>query len=163
MNYADIKPNDSINGEGVSVSLFVSRCTNYCKVCFNKETWDFNYGKPFTEKEMDYILECISKNGVMRNFSLLGGDPMHSKNILTSIKILSKVKEIYPNIKTYVWTGYLYEDLLEQYTDELFKDIDVLIDGKFIEELKDLNLNLRGSSNQRIIRFGDGLFGEKNW
>ena len=98
----------------------------------------------------------------MRNFSLLGGDPMHSKNILTSVKILSKVKEIYPNIKTYVWTGYLYEDLLEQYTDELFKDIDVLIDGKFIEELKDLNLNLRGSSNQRIIRFGDGLFGEKN-
>ena len=84
---------------------------------------------------------------------------MHSKNILTSIKILSKVKEIYPNIKTYVWTGYLYEDLLEQYTDELFKDIDVLIDGKFIEELKDLNLNLRGSSNQRIIRFGDELFG----
>ena len=162
MNYADIKPNDSINGEGVSVSLFVSGCTNCCKGCFNKETWDFNYGKPFTEKEMDYILECISKNGVMRNFSLLGGDPMHSKNILTSIKILSKVKEIYPNIKTYVWTGYLYEDLLEQYTDELFKDIDVLIDGKFIEELKDLNLNLRGSSNQRIIRFGDGLFGEKN-
>ena len=162
MNYADIKPNDSINGEGVSVSLFVSGCTNYCKGCFNKETWDFNYGKPFTEKEMDYILECISKNGVMRNFSLLGGDPMHSKNILTSVKILSKVKEIYPNIKTYVWTGYLYEDLLEQYTDELFKDIDVLIDGKFIEELKDLNLNLRGSSNQRIIRFGDGLFGEKN-
>ena len=162
MNYADIKPNDSINGEGVSVSLFVSGCTNYCKGCFNKETWDFNYGKPFTEKEMDYILECINKNGVMRNFSLLGGDPMHSKNILTSVKILSKVKEIYPNIKTYVWTGYLYEDLLEQYTDELFKDIDVLIDGKFIEELKDLNLKLRGSSNQRIIRFGDGLFGEKN-
>ena len=162
MNYADIKPNDSINGEGVSVSLFVCGCTNYCKGCFNKETWDFNYGKPFTEKEMDYILECISKNGVMRNFSLLGGDPMHSKNILTSVKILSKVKEIYPNIKTYVWTGYLYEDLLEQYTDELFKDIDVLIDGKFIEELKDLNLNLRGSSNQRIIRFGDGLFGENS-
>ena len=162
MNYADIKPNDSINGEGVSDSLFISGCTNYCKGCFNKETWDFNYGKPFTEKEMDYILECISKNGVIRNFSLLGGDPMHSKNILTSIKILSKVKEIYPDIKTYVWTGYLYEDLLEQYTDELFKDIDVLIDGKFIEELKDLNLNLRGSSNQRIIRFEDGLFGEKD-
>ena len=152
MNYADIKPNDSINGEGISVSLFVSGCTNCCKGCFNKETWDFNYGKEFTEKEMNYILDCINKNGVMRNFSLLGGDPMHKKNLPTCIQILKKVKEVYPNIITYVWTGYLYEDLLEEYGEEIFKDINVLIDGKFEIDKKDLTLPLRGSSNQRIIR-----------
>ena len=156
MNYADIKPNDTANGEGICVSLFVSGCTNYCKGCFNKETWDFNYGKPFTNKEMNYILECINKNGIMRNFSLLGGDPLHSKNILTSMKILSKIKEVYPHITTYVWTGYLYEDLLEQYGEDLFMDIDVLIDGKFEIDKKDLTLKLRGSSNQRIIKLKEG-------
>lgn len=151
MNYSDIKPNDSINGEGVSTSLFVSGCENFCKNCFNKETWNFNYGKEFTEETMDYILECINKNGIQRNFSVLGGDPLHPKNLPTVLKILSKVKETYPNITTYVWTGYLYEELLSQY-GYIFKDIDILIDGKFVEELKDITLHLRGSKNQRIIR-----------
>ena len=157
MNYADIKPNDSINGEGISVSLFVSGCTNCCKGCFNKETWDFNYGKEFTEKEMNYILDCINKNGVMRNFSLLGGDPMHKKNLPTCIQILKKVKEVYPNITTYVWTGYLYEDLLEEYGEEIFKDINVLIDGKFEIDKFSKKLNYRGSSNQRIIKVQESL------
>lgn len=152
MYYSDIKPNDSINGEGVCVSLFVSGCTNYCKGCFNKETWDFNYGKEFTEKEMDYILECINKNGIIRNFSILGGDPLHERNIGYVLTILEKVKHQFPNIKTYVWTGYLYENLINKYGEGIFKNIDVLIDGKFIEELKDLTLQLRGSSNQRILK-----------
>ena len=93
----------------------------------------------------------------MRNFSLLGGDPLHSKNILTSIKILSKIKEVYPHITTYVWTGYLYEDLLEQYGEDLFIDIDVLIDGKFEIDKKDLTLKLRGSRNQRVIDIQSSL------
>ena len=152
MNYSDIKPNDSMNGEGISVSLFVSGCTNYCKGCFNKDTWDFNYGNEFTEKEMNYILESINKNGIMRNFSVLGGDPLHNENINTVLKILEKVKNAYPTITTYVWSGYLYEDLIDQYGKQIFDDIDVLIDGKFVEELKDLTLTLRGSSNQRILR-----------
>ena len=88
----------------------------------------------------------------MINFSLLGGDPMHKKNLPTCIQILKKVKEVYPNITTYVWTGYLYEDLLEEYGEEIFKDINVLIDGKFEIDKKDLTLPLRGSSNQRIIK-----------
>ena len=152
MNYSDIKPNDSMNGEGISVSLFVSGCTNYCKGCFNKDTWDFNYGNEFTEKEMNYILESINKNGIMRNFSVLGGDPLHNENINTVLKILEKVKNAYPTITTYVWSGYLYEYLINKYGEEIFKNIDVLKDGKFIEELKDITLNLRGSSNQRILR-----------
>ena len=151
MYYSDIKPNDSINGEGVCTSLFVSGCTNYCKGCFNKETWDFNYGSEFTEKEMNYILECIDKNDILRNFSILGGDPLHEKNISTVLDILDKVKTKFPAITTYVWTGYLYEDLIEKYDEKIFKNIDVLIDGKFEEGKKDISLKLRGSSNQRII------------
>ena len=151
MYYSDIKPNDSINGEGVCTSLFVSGCTNYCKGCFNKETWDFNYGSEFTEKEMNYILECIDKNGITRNFSVLGGDPLHERNIDTVLKILDKVKAKFSTITTYVWTGYLYEDLIEKYDEKIFKNIDVLIDGKFEEGKKDISLKLRGSSNQRII------------
>ena len=157
MNYSDIKPNDSINGEGVCVSLFVSGCTNYCKGCFNKETWDFNYGSEFTEKEMNYILECIDKNDILRNFSILGGDPLHEKNISTVLDILDKVKTKFPAITTYVWTGYLYEDLIEKYDEKIFKNIDVLIDGKFEEDKKDISLKLRGSSNQRIINLKEKL------
>lgn len=151
MNYSDIKPNDSINGEGVCVSLFVSGCTHYCKGCFNKDTWDFNYGKNFTNKNMDYILECIDKNEIMRNFSVLGGEPLHEKNIDTVLYICDEVKKEFPNIKIYVWTGYLYEDLISKYGKDIFKNIDILIDGKFEEDKKDLSLKLRGSSNQRII------------
>lgn len=151
MNYSDIKINDSINGEGISVSLFVSGCTNFCEGCFNEDTWDFSYGEEFTEKQMKYILDNINKNGIMRNFSVLGGDPLHHKNLPSVIKILARVKEIYPSITTYVWTGYLYEDLLNQYGKEIFENIDILIDGKFEIDKKDLTLQLRGSSNQRII------------
>lgn len=151
MKYSSIKLNDVANGEGISLSLFVSGCTNYCKGCFNKETWDFNYGEEFTEETMNYILDNIPKNGIMRNFSILGGDPLHKNNISTVLKILNKVKQTYPSITTYVWSGYLYEDLLNEYGKEIFKDIDILIDGKFIEEQKDLTLRFRGSSNQRII------------
>ena len=151
MYYSDIKPNDVINGKGICVSLFVSGCENYCEDCFNKETWNFNYGQKFTNKNMDYILECIPKNNTMRNFSVLGGEPLHKKNIITVLEILKEVKDKYPNITTYVWTGYLFEDLLKEYKKYIFKDIDILIDGKFEKDKKDLRLKLRGSSNQRII------------
>lgn len=157
MNYSDIKPNDSINGEGVCVSLFVSGCTHYCKGCFNKDTWDFNYGKNFTNKNMDYILECIDKNEIMRNFSVLGGEPLHEKNIDTVLYICDEVKKAFPNIKIYVWTGYLYEDLISKYGKDIFKNIDILIDGKFEEDKKDLSLKLRGSSNQRIINLKEDI------
>lgn len=151
MNYSDIKPNDSINGEGVCVSLFVQGCHHHCKNCFNQSTWDFNGGKEFTNKELEYIKECINKNGVMRNFSVLGGSPFAPENIDTVLYICDEIKKAFPNIKIYVWTGYLYEDLISKYSKDIFKNIDILIDGKFEEDKKDLSLKLRGSSNQRII------------
>lgn len=151
MRYADIKPNDSINGEGVCVSLFVQGCDNLCEGCFNEETWDFKGGKEFTCKEIKYIIESIEKNGIKRNFSLLGGEPMHLKNINTVLLVLHQIKRAYPKIKTYVWTGYLFEDLQKLHGNSIFQNIDILIDGRFEIDKKDLTLKFRGSSNQRII------------
>ena len=151
MRYADIKPNDSVNGEGVCVSLFVQGCNNFCEGCFNKETWDFNGGKPFGGRELQYIKRLLTANGIKRNFSVLGGEPLHSNNIKEVTTIINEIKTFDNSIKVYVWTGYLYEDLLKKYGEKIFKNIDVLIDGKFEMKEKDVTLKLRGSSNQRII------------
>lgn len=151
MRYADIKPNDSVNGEGVCVSLFVQGCNNFCEGCFNKETWDFNGGKPFGGRELQYIKRSLTANNVKRNFSVLGGEPLHSNNIKEVITVINEIKTFDNSIKIYVWTGYLYEDLLKKYGEKIFKNIDVLIDGKFEMKEKDVTLKLRGSSNQRII------------
>lgn len=151
MRYADIKPNDSVNGEGVCVSLFVQGCNNFCEGCFNKETWDFNGGKPFGGRELQYIKRSLTANNIKRNFSVLGGEPLHSDNIKEVITVINEIKTFDNSIKIYVWTGYLYEDLLKKYGEKIFKNIDVLIDGKFEMKEKDVTLKLRGSSNQRII------------
>jgi anaerobic ribonucleoside-triphosphate reductase activating protein len=151
MRYADIKPNDSVNGEGVCVSLFVQGCNNFCEGCFNKETWDFNGGKPFGGRELQYIKRSLTANNIKRNFSVLGGEPLHSNNIKEVITVINEIKTFDNSIKIYVWTGYLYEDLLKKYGEKIFKNIDVLIDGKFEMKEKDVTLKLRGSSNQRII------------
>ena len=151
MRYADIKPNDSVNGEGVCVSLFVQGCNNFCEGCFNKETWDFNGGKPIGGRELQYIKRSLTANNIKRNFSVLGGEPLHSNNIKEVITVINEIKTFDNSIKIYVWTGYLYEDLLKKYGEKIFKNIDVLIDGKFEMKEKDVTLKLRGSSNQRII------------
>ena len=151
MRYADIKPNDSINGEGVCVSLFVQGCEGKCPDCFNKETWNFNGGKPFGGRELQYIKRSLIANGVKRNFSILGGEPLHPKNIKEVKTIINEIKAFDNSITIYVWTGYLFEDLLEFYGKEMFNNIDVLIDGQFIKDKKDVTLKLRGISNQRII------------
>ena len=151
MRYSSIKPNDSINGEGVCVSLFVQGCEGKCPDCFNKETWDFNGGKPFGGRELQYIKRSLTANGIKRNFSILGGEPLHSNNIKEVITVINEIKTFDNSIKIYVWTGYLYEDLLKKYGEKIFKNIDVLIDGKFEMKEKDVTLKLRGSSNQRII------------
>lgn len=151
MRYADIKPNDSVNGEGVCVSLFVQGCNNFCEGCFNKETWDFNGGKPFGGRELQYIKRSLTANNIKRNFSVLGGEPLHSNNIKEVITVINEIKTFDNSIKIYVWTGYLYEGLLKKYGEKIFKNIDVLIDGKFEMKEKDVTLKLRGSSNQRII------------
>lgn len=151
MRYADIKPNDSINGEGVCVSLFVQGCEGKCPDCFNKETWDFNGGKPFGGRELQYIKRSLTANNVKRNFSILGGEPLHPKNIKEVKTIIDEIKTFDNSIIVYVWTGYLFEDLLKLYGKEIFNNIDILIDGQFIKDKKDMTLRLRGSSNQRII------------
>jgi anaerobic ribonucleoside-triphosphate reductase activating protein len=151
MRYSSIKPNDSINGEGVCVSLFVQGCEGKCPDCFNKEAWNFNGGKPFGGRELQYIKRSLTANGIKRNFSILGGEPLHSNNIKEVTTIINEIKTFDNSIKIYVWTGYLYEDLLKKYGEKIFKNIDVLIDGRFEMKEKDVTLKLRGSSNQRII------------
>lgn len=151
MKYSLIKPNDVANGEGVSVSLWTQGCPHHCKGCFNRETWDFNQGKEFGEEEYKYILKLLNADGIQRNLAILGGEPLCEQNIYGVLDLVKKVKIKFPSIKVYVWTGYVFEDLVEKYPNINFECIDILVDGKFELELKDLSLFLRGSKNQRII------------
>ncbi|MBP1754988.1 MAG: anaerobic ribonucleoside-triphosphate reductase activating protein [Firmicutes bacterium] len=157
MNYATIKKTDIANGSGVRVSLFVSGCTHHCKGCFNAEAWNFNYGSLFTEETEAEILEALSHTYIT-GLSLLGGEPLEPVNQRVLLLLVKKMKSIYPNKDIWCYTGYDYERelLLEsrarcEATDELLSYIDVLVDGEFVEELKDISLQFRGSSNQRII------------
>ena len=157
MNYADIKQYDVANGVGVRVSLFVSGCTHHCKECFNKETWDFNYGKPFTEKEIEQIIEYL-KPDYLSGLTLLGGEPMEPSNQEVLLPLLRKVHECYPQKNVWCYSGYLFDrdivgDMYEksEVTRELLSYIDILVDGEFVAEKKNLKVNFRGSDNQRII------------
>ena len=155
MNYADIKQYDVANGTGVRVSLFVSGCTHHCKGCFNREAWDFEYGAPYTKAVEQEILESLSKPYI-RGFSLLGGEPMEPQNQRALVPFLKRVREAYPNKNIWCFTGFTYEVLKTdgshprcEVTDEMLSLIDVLVDGRYVDELKDLTLQFRGSSNQR--------------
>lgn len=157
MNYATIKPFDVANGPGVRVSLFVSGCTHRCKGCFNEEAWDFNYGEEFTEKQEKEILEAM-KPAYIKGFSLLGGEPFEPKNQAVLAPFLEKIKKEYPDKDIWCYSGYDFEnDLLTgrlcdfSITDRMLSQIDILVDGKFVEELKNLKLRFKGSENQRII------------
>lgn len=157
MNYADIKICDIANGVGIRVSLFVSGCTHKCKNCFNPETWDFNYGKPFTDKEIDYIISQAEPEHI-QGLTILGGEPMEFVNQQGILPLAKKFKQFYPDKTIWCYTGYDFDkDVLGKmmhqwdYTPELLSYIDVMVDGEFIEERKDLNLRFRGSDNQRII------------
>ena len=154
MNYATIKKFDIANGPGVRVSLFVSGCRHYCKNCFNKEAWDFNYGAPFTDTVMEEILDACKANHIT-GLSLLGGEPFEKENRAGLIALLKEFRKRYPEKNVWCYTGYvLDEELLktgESDALELLSLIDVLVDGRFVEELKNLALMFRGSSNQRII------------
>ena len=163
MNYSAIKKCDVANGPGVRVSLFVSGCTHHCKGCFNAETWDFNFGNEFTTAQEDEIIELLKPNYI-RGFSLLGGEPFEPSNQRVLVKLLKKIKEAYPEKTVWCYTGYLLdEELLAEsrarceVTDEMLSYIDILVDGEFKEDLKDLKLRFRGSSNQRIIDLKETL------
>lgn len=157
MNYGEIKTCDIANGEGIRVSLFVSGCTHHCKNCFNAETWNFDYGKPFTKDAENTIFKNLALDYV-DGLSLLGGEPFEPSNQQALLPFLKRVKELYPNKTIWCYTGYLFdEELLKEsrarceYTDEMLSLIDVLVDGEFKQELYDISLSFRGSSNQRII------------
>jgi len=156
MNYGAIKKYDIANGEGIRVSLFVSGCTHRCRNCFNQEAWDFGYGLPFTKDTEEEILQALAPDFIS-GLSLLGGEPFEPENQKELVKLVRRVKERYPRKDIWCYTGYTLERLLVksrarcQVTDEFLAMIDVLVDGKFVEELKDISLPFRGSSNQRVI------------
>ena len=150
MRFSEIKDNDIANGEGIVMSLWTQGCPHHCKGCFNLETWDFDSGKEFKEEDKEYILQNIDKNNIKRNFSILGGEPLCQQNIQGVISLCKVFKEKYPEKIIYVWTGYVLEEF-DDTQKKILDYIDVLIDGKFEIDNKDLSLKLRGSTNQRII------------
>lgn len=153
MYYADIKYPDVANGLGVRVSLFVSGCRRNCPECFNKEAWDFKYGKPFTDKEIAFIESKLQLPQV-RGLSLLGGEPMEIENVTELLPLCRYIKDIFKDKDIWCYTGYTYEELINRNSsvvNELLHYIDVLVDGDYQKDKHDLSLKFRGSSNQRII------------
>lgn len=157
MNYATIKSVDVANGPGVRVSLFVSGCTHHCKNCFNAEAWDFDYGQPFTKETEDRILKMLQPDYIV-GMTLLGGEPMEPQNQAGLLPFVRRVREAYPDKSIWCFTGYDFEkDVLarmmpeSEVTRELVPLFDVMVDGRFVEEKKNLSLKFRGSENQRIL------------
>ena len=150
MNYAALKKFDIANGPGVRVSLFVSGCRHHCKNCFNREAWDFDYGKPFTADTEEEILKELDKDYI-NGLSLLGGEPFEPENRRALTELLKKVKQRNPEKPVWCYTGFELEKLTDPTAAEMLSLIDVLVDGKFVEELKSPDLIIRGSSNQRIL------------
>lgn len=147
MKYNKIRKMDISNGPGVRISIFFQGCHFHCKGCFNTEAWDFNQGLEFGEEEIKTILD-LAKDDYISGLSILGGEPMHPKNIEGTMELAKKFKEVYPNKSVWVWSGFLYDDLKEK---EVLNYVDVLVDGQFQEDLRNPNLKWRGSSNQRVI------------
>lgn len=158
MYYANIKECDIADGPGVRVSLFVSGCRHHCKGCFNAETWDFSYGQPYTAQTEQKILELLAPDYI-QGLTLLGGEPFEPENQTELVKLLRAVRAAFPGKDIWCYTGYLIDrDLIPGgrvftgVTEEMLSYIDVLVDGEFIEEKKDITLKFRGSSNQRILK-----------
>lgn len=146
MNYNKIRKMDISNGPGVRVSIFMQGCTFNCKNCFNPETHDFNGGKELTQEVVDRLLQLCEEDYI-QGLSILGGEPLHPKNIDGTAKLAAQFKKAYPNKTVWVWTGFLWENL----DKTKLTDMDVLVDGQFVEELKNPMLKYCGSSNQRVI------------
>ena len=156
MNYCNIKRRDIADGIGVRVTLFVSGCTHHCKGCFQPETWDFSYGKPFDAAAERAILDELAQTFV-NGLTLLGGEPFEPENQRGLLPFLRRVKEGFPDKTVWAYSGYTWEELTGgsrarcEATDEMLKLVDVLVDGEFVEQLHDISLRFRGSSNQRIL------------
>lgn len=163
MHYAEIKTCDIANGPGIRVSLFVSGCTHRCQNCFNEETWSFQYGKPFTAETENELIDAL-RPAYIKGLTLLGGEPLEQSNQRGLLPFVRRVKKELPDKSIWCYTGYTFEtDVLERMcteweeTRELLSYFDVLVDGEFVQEKKDMGLQFRGSSNQRLIRVAESL------
>ena len=151
MNYHNIKTDDMLNGDGLRVTCWVSGCSIGCFNCYNPQTWDFNSGIPFTEETMQEILEDLSKPYI-KGLTLSGGHPLDPQNAPKVLEIVKRVKMVFPNKDIWIYSGYVWEDIIkDDILKEILKRTDVLVDGAYIDELRDISLAFRGSSNQRII------------
>jgi anaerobic ribonucleoside-triphosphate reductase activating protein len=170
MNYAQIRSMDISNGEGIGVSLFVQGCDFHCKNCFNSETWEFSKGQEWNDKTKNQFLKLIETPFIQR-VSILGGEPLHPKNVQNVLKIVDEIRVSYPAKNIWLYTGYTWEQIMHpvitdinseqlkmlQMRKELASKCDVLIDGRYIDELRDVSLHWRGSSNQRVINVQETL------
>ena len=162
MNYGKIEPMSIVDGEGIRVTLFVSGCRNHCKGCFNEETWDFGYGNPFTEIEANEVIEACRPEYIA-GLTILGGEPFEPENQAELLPLIDRFKRAYPGKNLWMFTGYILErDLapggrkyIDTVTPRILESVDVLVDGPFILEKRDLTLKFRGSSNQRLLRRED--------
>ena len=148
MRYNIVRKMDISNGPGVRVSVFMQGCEFHCKNCFNPETWDFEGGKDFSKETIDEVLELCNKDHI-KGLSILGGEPMHPKNIEATTELAKAFKEKYPNKNIWVWSGFKFDEDLKD--KEVMNYIDVLVDGRYSDELHDPTLKWKGSSNQRVI------------
>lgn len=170
MNYAQIRSMDISNGEGIGVSLFVQGCDFHCKNCFNSETWEFSKGQEWNDKTKNQFLKLIETPFIQR-VSILGGEPLHPKNVQNVLKIVDEIRVLYPTKNIWLYTGYTWEQIMYpvitdinseqlkvlQMRKELVNKCDVLIDGRYIDERRDVSLHWRGSSNQRVINVKETL------
>lgn len=171
MNYAQMRSMDISNGEGIGVSLFVQGCDFHCKNCFNSETWDFSKGQEWNEKTKNQFLKLVEKPFIQR-VSILGGEPLHPKNVQNVLKIVDEIRVSYPTKNIWLYTGYTWEQIMNPVvTDNLDIERDnilnmrkevvsmaeVLVDGRYVDELRDVTLHWRGSSNQRVINVQETL------
>ncbi len=158
MNFGQIYLNDVANGVGCRTALFVSGCTHHCKGCFNEVTWDFNYGEPYTQNTEDEIVESLRPDYIA-GLTILGGEPMEICNQEALVPLIRRIKAELPKKTIWIYSGYLWEELTDkdnkrchgEFTDEILSSTDVLVDGEFMLDKKDLMLRFRGSSNQRVI------------
>lgn len=156
MRYAGIIPNDTSNaGAGVCLSFYTQGCPHKCEGCQNPETWSYDGGYEFTTETLNEIIEGIAANGIIRNFCVLGGEPLCDENVFLTYLVVEHVRKTYPDIRIYIWSGYTYDELIHRNSSQRIQDIlklcDFLIDGKYEQSLRDVTLPLRGSVNQNII------------
>lgn len=154
MRYSGIELNDITAAPGLSVTVFLQGCPHHCPGCHNPTTWDFEGGKEFTSETMDMIVNGINAQNILRNLCIMGGEPLAPQNSFLTDMIIKEVKDHYPEVKIYLWSGYTYEELqllCDSHIKHILEQSDYLIDGRYIEELRDITLEMRGSSNQRII------------